>query len=232
MFSGTVKDNILFGKPIDPHRYNMVLESCDLQNDIRKFLNGDETLVGERGTILSGGQKARIGLARAVYSDADVYLLDDPLSAVDSTVGQHIFKICINNVLGGKTRLMVTHNLQFLENADHIVVMQEGSILEHGNYHGLLKRGFDFENVVGSPTGSASIVDIRLNVEDRMEGLMNNKTLGSEMVEEDRMVGSVSWRLYWDYFQAGMCIALTVVLAVFFVTVQGWFSFLFSSVCL
>ena len=233
VFYGTVKDNILFGKAIDPHRYNMVLEACDLQKDIRTFPNGDETLVGERGTILSGGQKARIGLARAVYSDADVYLLDDPLSAVDSTVGQHIFKICINNVLGDKTRLMVTHNLQFLENADHIVVMREGSILEHGNYHGLLKRGFDFENVVGSPTGSVSIVDTRLDDKDRMvEEMMNNKTFGSEMVEEDRMIGSVSWRLYWDYLRAGMCVASTLVLGIFFVTVQGWFSLFFSSLFL
>ena len=75
VFYGTVKENILFGKAIDPHSYNMVLEACDLQKDIRKFPNGDETLVGERGTILSGGQKARVGLARAAYSDADVYLL-------------------------------------------------------------------------------------------------------------------------------------------------------------
>ena len=233
VFFGTVKENILFGKAIDPHRYNMILEACDLKKDIRKFPNGDETLVGECGTILSGGQKARVGLARAVYSDADVYLLDDPLSAVDSTVGQHIFKICINNVLGDKTRLMVTHNLQFLENADHIVVMHEGSILEHGNYHGLLKRGFDFENVVGSPTASVSIMDTRLNGKDRMvEEMMNNKTFGSEMVEEDRMIGFVSWRLYWDYLRAGMCVASAVVLATFLVTVQGWLSLFFSSVFL
>ena len=150
---------------------------------------------------------------------------------MDSSVGQHIFKICINNVLGDKTRLMVPHNLQFLENADHIVVMREGSILEHGNYNDLLKRGF--ENVVGSPTGSVSIVDTRLNDKDRMvEEMMSNKTFGKEMVEEDRMIGFVSWRLYWDYLRAEMCVASTLVLAIFFVTVQGWFSLFFSSVFL
>ncbi|XP_015763412.1 PREDICTED: multidrug resistance-associated protein 4-like [Acropora digitifera] len=103
VFSGTIRDNILFGKTFDSHKYRKTLEACDLDKDLEGFPYGDMTRVGERGIVLSGGQRARVELARAVYSDADIYLLDDPLSAVDSNVGQHIFHNCINTLLDGKT---------------------------------------------------------------------------------------------------------------------------------
>ncbi|KIH68024.1 hypothetical protein ANCDUO_01649 [Ancylostoma duodenale] len=88
----TVRDNIIFGKPLDKNRYNQVLNACALKTDLKSLTNGDMTEIGEKGINLSGGQKARISLARAVYQDCDIYLLDDPLSAVDAHVGKHIFE--------------------------------------------------------------------------------------------------------------------------------------------
>lgn len=100
---------------------------CALERDLQQFPHGDNTLVGERGVSLSGGQRARINLARAVYAEADIYLLDDPLSAVDTRVGKHLFQECIKKYLDGKTRILVTHQLQFLKEADMIIMMDEVS---------------------------------------------------------------------------------------------------------
>lgn len=124
VFSGTIRENILFGEAFDPRRYQMVLEACALFKDLQRFPDGDLSRVGERGIVLSGGQRARVELARAVYYNADIYLLDDPLSAVDAKVGNHIFNVCIDKTLHEKTRLMVTHNLQVLRYAENIVVMK------------------------------------------------------------------------------------------------------------
>ena len=102
IFSGTIRENILFGQPHDETKYTRVIEACALTEDIHRFPDYDQTVVGERGEVLSGGQQARVSLARAVYADADLYLLDDPLSAVDFKVGQHIFETCIKDLLGDK----------------------------------------------------------------------------------------------------------------------------------
>lgn len=98
-----------------------------MQKDFEQFPQGDRTLVGERGVSLSGGQRARINLARAVYTEADIYLFDDPLSAVDTHVGNHLFEECIMSYLKNKTRVLVTHQLQFLKKADLIIVMNNVS---------------------------------------------------------------------------------------------------------
>ena len=224
IFSGTVRDNILFGEPFDPKRYEKALEACDLTNDLQRFPDGDLTVVGERGTVLSGGQQARVELARAVYSNADIYLLDDPLSAVDSKVGQNIFEKCINGVLNNKTRLMITHNLEALRDAKHIVIMEEGSILAQGDFSTLCESGFDLDAIVqGAEQKSGTvqmekqlsqgILEIEINAEKEHATL--------EIAEEDRMVGSVSWKLYWHYIQAGMHCILATALAIFFLIVQG-----------
>ena len=130
VFSGIIRENILFGEPFDPQRYHMILRACNLDKDMQRFPDADTTLVGERGIVLSGGQRARVGLARALYSDADIYLLDDSLSVLDSKVGYHIFKTCVIELLCDKTRLMTTHNLKILKEADNIVAMKETSILQ------------------------------------------------------------------------------------------------------
>lgn len=104
-----------------------MIQVCALEKDFKQFDNGDLTLVGERGASLSGGQKARINLARAVYREADIYLLDDPLSAVDIHVGKHLFEQCIMGYLGKKTRILVTHQVYHLKRADAIVVLNNVS---------------------------------------------------------------------------------------------------------
>ena len=111
IFGGTIRENILFDSEFDETRYNEVLRVCALERDLSLFEDGDQTLIGEKGISLSGGQKARIGLARALYFDADIVLLDDPLSAVDAHVSKHIFKQAISEYLKSKTVLLCTHQL-------------------------------------------------------------------------------------------------------------------------
>ncbi|XP_035914949.1 multidrug resistance-associated protein 1 isoform X2 [Anopheles stephensi] len=140
--NATLKDNILFGKPMDQRRYNRVIEACALKPDIEMLPGGDMTEIGEKGINLSGGQKQRVSLARAVYNDADVYFLDDPLSAVDSHVGKHIFEQVIGptGLLAKKTRVLVTHGITYLPNTDKIYVLREGEISESGTYQELMDK--------------------------------------------------------------------------------------------
>jgi len=148
IFAGSVKDNILFGKRLDVDWYEKVIQACALKQDLGLLPHGDNTLVGDKGTSLSGGQKARVALSRAVYANANIYLLDDPLSAVDSEVGRHIFEKCINGILKDKTRILVTHQLQFLEDVSRIVLMENGRIQMEGSYETLIDSGIDFAKLL------------------------------------------------------------------------------------
>ncbi|XP_028401273.1 multidrug resistance-associated protein 1-like [Dendronephthya gigantea] len=136
----TVRENILFGKCFDPKRYHKVIDSCALTPDLEVLAAGDKTQIGERGVNLSGGQKQRINLARAVYFNADIYLLDDPLSAVDAHVGKHIFDHVIGpkGCLKKKTRILVTHHTRVLPEVDQIIVLKDGIITERGTYSELV----------------------------------------------------------------------------------------------
>ncbi|KAJ9575183.1 hypothetical protein L9F63_025865, partial [Diploptera punctata] len=134
LFGATIRQNILFGSEFDKERYDKVLKVCGLQQDLQLLPQGDATSVGERGTSLSGGQKARINLARAIYRNADIYILDGPLSAVDSHVGKLVFDDCIKSYLKNKTRILVTHQLQYLQEADFIIVLNNGEIEAKGTY--------------------------------------------------------------------------------------------------
>ncbi|KAJ8866013.1 hypothetical protein PR048_033537 [Dryococelus australis] len=129
LFASSVRNNILFGLPYDQQRYRQVVKVCALTRDFELLPYGDRTEVGERGVAISGGQKARINLARAVYKQADIYILDDPLSAVDTHVGKHLFENCICGYLRNKTCILVTHQLQFLCDINHIVILKDVSNL-------------------------------------------------------------------------------------------------------
>ncbi|XP_054091098.1 probable multidrug resistance-associated protein lethal(2)03659 isoform X2 [Zeugodacus cucurbitae] len=155
LFTGTIRQNILFGLPMDRHRYRTVVKKCALERDFELLPHGDKTIVGERGASLSGGQKARISLARAVYRKADVYLLDDPLSAVDAHVGRHLFDQCMRGFLRDEIVLLVTHQLQFLEHADLIVIMDKGKISAVGTYESMRSSGLDFANLLTAPEESS-----------------------------------------------------------------------------
>ena len=115
-------------------RYKRVIKVCELRRDLEIMGAGDETEIGEKGINLSGGQKARVGLARAVYANTEVYLMDDPLSALDANVKRAIFENCLRNELAGKTRILVTHAIDLLPFFDDIIVMDEGKVLLHGTF--------------------------------------------------------------------------------------------------
>eukprot|EP01027_Heterolobosea_sp_BB2_P005362 GEZU01008213.1.p1 GENE.GEZU01008213.1~~GEZU01008213.1.p1 ORF type:complete len:1468 (-),score=330.07 GEZU01008213.1:1647-6050(-) len=152
IFNDTVRGNILFGLPFDEDKYNVTLRSCALVRDLEILKSGDQTEIGEKGLNLSGGQKQRVSLARAVYRGlsgaADIFLFDEPLGAVDAHVGKSIFLDCITGVLQGKTRILVTHQLQFLPYADMILVMEDGAITHRGTFNELQERGVDFTSIV------------------------------------------------------------------------------------
>ena len=225
IFAASVRDNILFGKKYDERRYQQVIHVAALERDMEIFPNGDRTMVGDRGTSLSGGQRARINLARALYTDADIYLLDDPLSAVDANVAKHIFEKCIKGYLKSKVVILVTHQLQFAKDAHQIVVLKDGKLLAFGDYNQMLKENIDFikiaaddseiqrdqDNLVPSVLKrqnsiSSSILSIRfgsMNSADFSleESFANEK---SQSYEEDKMTNKkLSRKLYWIYIKSG-----------------------------
>jgi ATP-binding cassette subfamily C (CFTR/MRP) protein 4 len=142
IISGTIRENILFGKEMDEELYIKVIRSCCLDVDLANMAAGDETEIGERGISLSGGQKARVSLARAAYSDADLLLLDDPLSAVDAKVSGMMFQECIgpSGLLKSRTRILVTHQKHVLPMCDWIIVLCDGSISDQGTHAELARR--------------------------------------------------------------------------------------------
>ncbi|XP_050432447.1 multidrug resistance-associated protein 1 isoform X1 [Adelges cooleyi] len=142
----SLRENILFGQTLSDRNYNRVIDACALRSDFQMLPAGDATEIGEKGINLSGGQKQRVSLARAVYKESDIYFLDDPLSAVDSHVGKHIFEHVIGptGLLRKKTRILVTHSVTYLREVDLIVVLKDGQISESGTYKELLDKKGDF----------------------------------------------------------------------------------------
>uniref|UniRef100_A0A2K6UXV1 Multidrug resistance-associated protein 1 n=1 Tax=Saimiri boliviensis boliviensis TaxID=39432 RepID=A0A2K6UXV1_SAIBB len=138
----SLRENILFGCQLEEQYYKSVIQACALLPDLEILPSGDRTEIGEKGVNLSGGQKQRVSLARAVYCNSDVYLFDDPLSAVDAHVGKHIFENVIGpkGMLKNKTRILVTHGVSYLPQVDVIIVMSGGKISEMGSYQELLAR--------------------------------------------------------------------------------------------
>ena len=130
----TIRDNIVFGLPYNEKWYQRVLSKCQLVKDLEVLPAGDLTELGEKGVNLSGGQKARISLARAVYSKRDILLMDDPISALDKNVLKSIFKELFMAELRNKTRILVTHSIEYLSQFDKIILLQKGKILQIGTY--------------------------------------------------------------------------------------------------
>ena len=211
IFSGTIRENILFGEQYEEWKYNRVIEACALTEDIEKFPDCDQTIVGERGVVLSGGQRARVSLARAVYVEADLYLLDDPFSALDLKVAQHIFRECIKGLLGQKTRLLTTHHERVIREADDIIVLCKGRILGKGSLTELKENG-KLNTTVDSLYEKANETDGRVGKEnedddqitDLSGGSVPHEVQGLSLSEEDRAIGAVSSDLYWNYFTSGV----------------------------
>ncbi|ERN09249.1 hypothetical protein AMTR_s00149p00037740 [Amborella trichopoda] len=150
ILSGNVRENILFGRGYDTAKYEETIQACALVKDFELFSNGDLTEIGERGINMSGGQKQRIQIARAIYQDADIYILDDPFSAVDAHTGTQLFEECLMKILKDKTLIYVTHQVEFLPAADLILVMQDGRIAQAGKFDELLEQKIGFELLVGA----------------------------------------------------------------------------------
>ena len=213
----TIKKNILFGSPEDNEKYENVINSCQLIDDLAILPARDSTEIGEKGINLSGGQKTRVAIARAVYADADIYLLDDPLSAVDAHVGSEIFHKCFKTYLRGKTILLVTNNQQFLPYVDRIVMMHEGRIAEIGTYTQLINNNGVFKTtfLVESSQSHDKHEKTNKDVEASDKPVDNNSKEKKIIEVEDRVVGSVNLSVYKTYMNyAGGWIM--VVLVVFF----------------
>uniref|UniRef100_A0A8C5WMM8 ABC-type glutathione-S-conjugate transporter n=1 Tax=Leptobrachium leishanense TaxID=445787 RepID=A0A8C5WMM8_9ANUR len=176
----TLKDNILFGRSANEKNYRKVLEACALLTDLEILPGGDQTEIGEKGINLSGGQKQRVSLARAVFSNSDVYLLDDPLSAVDAHVAKHIFDNVIgpDGLLRGKTRLLVTHGVSFLPQVDHIVVIVDGKVSETGSYQELLKQNGAFAEFLRNYVFEDSVEEDDVTI-DEEQVLLAEETLSN-----------------------------------------------------
>ncbi|XP_055476933.1 ATP-binding cassette sub-family C member 12 [Psammomys obesus] len=153
IFHGNVRENILFGEKYNHQRYQHTVQVCGLQKDLNSLPYGDLTEIGERGVNLSGGQRQRISLARAVYANRQLYLLDDPLSAVDAHVGKYVFEECIKKTLKGKTVVLVTHQLQFLESCDEVILLEDGEICEKGTHKELMEERGRYAKLIHSLRG-------------------------------------------------------------------------------
>ncbi|XP_019101462.1 PREDICTED: ABC transporter C family member 3 isoform X2 [Camelina sativa] len=225
--SGKIEDNILFGKPMERERYDKVLEACSLSKDLEILSFGDQTVIGERGINLSGGQKQRIQIARALYQDADIYLFDDPFSAVDAHTGSHLFKEVLLGLLSSKSVIYVTHQVEFLPAADLILVMKDGRISQAGKYSDILNSGTDFMELIGAHQEALAVVgsvdansvseksvlgEENAAVRDALgfdgkqvcQDPKNDKVDSGEpqrqiVQEEEREKGSVSLDVYWKY---------------------------------
>lgn len=217
----TIRENILFGHPFDDKRYQEVIETCALSEDLEVLPDGDQTSVGENGVTLSGGQKARIALARAVYMDKDVYLLDDPLAAVDADVANHLMKDCILGILKDKTVILCTHRTEFLDAADMIVMMENGKIIEIGTPDEVLKKAEDNHKTKRKNSKKKAAAK-----EEQIEVVEEETKAADEIMEvileakneqnEEKKVGTVSLQVYRTYWMSvGKLLAFLVLLSIF-----------------
>lgn len=226
LFNDSIRENILFGSPFDEDRYKTVIKMCALESDFDMFPYGDRTLVGERGKTLSGGQKARINLARCIYKEADIYLLDDPLSAVDANVGKQLYENCIKGFLKGKICVLNTHQLQYLTNADAICIMKDGQIQVQGDYETLQSSGYDFAKLLKEFSSKDDLDEVEATKKVRADSGMEededeSEDEAPEVAKEVLGKGSIKGSVYKEYFRSGGNWLLIIMLVVAFISSQG-----------
>ncbi|CDR42490.1 CYFA0S09e04698g1_1 [Cyberlindnera fabianii] len=250
--NATIRSNITFGRPYNSRKYNEVVRACSLDVDLSVLPNGDMTEVGERGITLSGGQKARINLARAVYADRDIILLDDVLSAVDARVGKHIMEQCICGLLAGKTRVLATHQLSLIDAADRVIILDGSGSLDIGTEAELLKRSKEFKSLMefskdieedeetnGEPLEDAIALDEKA-LEKQLTHLTKTETSGAnnnegdfdsnKQSEEQRKTGSIGLMVYWQYMAVGSGRWAFLIIPLFLITfvVNGFLQVFYS----
>ncbi|TXG71098.1 hypothetical protein EZV62_006033 [Acer yangbiense] len=210
--TGSIRENILFGFPLDSRRYQETIERCSLAKDLELLPFGDQTEIGERGVNLSGGQKQRIQLARALYQNADIYLLDDPFSAVDAHTATSLFNEYVMGALSGKAVLLVTHQVDFLPEFDAVLLMSDGEILRAAPYHQLLASSKEFQDLVNAhkeTAGSERLAEVTspqsrgTPVKEIKKGYVDKQiktSKGDQLIkQEEREIGDAVLRPYIQY---------------------------------
>jgi ATP-binding cassette subfamily C (CFTR/MRP) protein 1 len=221
ILNASLRDNILFGLPMDKEKYNHVMEACQMKYDLELLDQGDLTEIGERGINLSGGQKARVSVARAAYSNADTIVLDDPLSALDPEVGKKLFDECIVKLMKGKTRLLVTNQVQFLQFCDNIVALGQKTVLEQGTFAELnAKEGGEVQRILADlekSKQSNNSSSVTKKTKDKSASKSKTDAAAATptaaivapkenkglVTKEERNIGAVSLTVYKKYFVAG-----------------------------
>lgn len=205
--NASLKENILFGRSYKSKWYNEVIDACALRPDLGILPAGDLTEIGERGITLSGGQKQRLNIARAIYFDADIVLMDDPLSAVDAHVGRHIMDEAICGIMKDKCRILATHQLHVLNRCDRIIWMDEGHIREIDTYDNLMAHNADFQKLMAS-TAQEEEIETKEEVETAADTQPDSKVKAKKkkaaalMQVEERAVKAVSWDVWKAYIGA------------------------------
>lgn len=235
----TLQDNVIMGSEMEPEKYRRCLQCSQLGPDLKILPQGDLTEIGDRGVTLSGGQKQRVSLARAVYHDSDVYLLDDPLSAVDSHVGRALFDELIRFALKGKTVILITNALQYLPQADNVLWMEDGAIKAQGTYQQLVARGLEVADLAHIEEDE-EVKETAAEAEEKADALEVKKAGHRRSIEksitlkrqeadanrnltgvEDREEGTVSWNVVKLYFSGGGSRLVLTSLIIFFALEQG-----------
>uniref|UniRef100_A0A8C4MAV6 ATP binding cassette subfamily C member 11 n=1 Tax=Equus asinus TaxID=9793 RepID=A0A8C4MAV6_EQUAS len=243
MIGASIRENILMGVQYDKARYLQVLHCCSLNRDLEILPFGDMTEIGERGLNLSGGQKQRISLARAVYADRDVYLLDDPMSALDNHVAKHVFEECIQKMLRGKSVVLVTHQMQYLEFCDEIILLEDGKICEKGIHSELIQKKGRYAQLIQKMPREATqdvLQDPARRVQEpQVEGqarttfqeepLPDDAVLENQLTKKEKMEeGSLRWSVYHHYIQAAggylvsVMVFLLMLVFIFLTTFNMW----------
>ena len=209
----TLQNNILFGKDMDNEWYRRVVDACALQSDLEMLPAGDKTEIGERGINVSGGQKQRLNIARAIYSNSDIILMDDPLSAVDAHVGRHIMENAICGLLGDKCRVLATHQLHVLSRCDRIMWLDGGRVKAFDTFNNLMHTE-EFQELMAStanddeedddekPKEAPKPIEKKAEVKPDAEKIAQAKKGATLMTEEEKGEGSVPWSMYTSYIKA------------------------------
>ena len=223
--NATIRDNILFHLPYDDIRYNKVINLSELSQDLGIFKEGDLIEIGEKGVNLSGGQKARIAIARALYAEKDIYIFDDPISSLDANVGMNVMKNCIIKYLSKKTRILVTHALQYISFADKIFYMNEGEIKWIGTYDEIIKQDFFqsfYEKMKKNIISEELKREKEINQENNnSESFNEDNELNSGVIkritkDENQEKGRIKCIVYKDFLKK---IGICTILITFIVTI-------------
>lgn len=226
--NATVKQNIVFGREFRDKWYNKVVDACALRPDLEMLPAGDLTEIGERGITVSGGQKQRLNIARAIYFDADIVLMDDPLSAVDAHVGRHIMDNAICGLLKDKCRILATHQLWVLNRCDRIIWMNEGRIEAFDTFDNLMEHNEGFAKLMATTSVEEEqeeeehVNDDEVEEEAKVQKKKRGKKPAAALMQtEERAVKSVSWDVWNAYFKASGTILVVPICLLLLILSQG-----------